>query len=87
MPSRDMPRETQACMTRQMSSSPERISSSVRQARSFSSISEEMDRPVSRESRSSSSPVRKGCFSTVSSSTIRSSPTASSSTTKPPPTE
>lgn len=83
-----MPRETQACMTRQMSSSPERISASVRQASSFSSIIEEMDRPVSRESLSSSSPVRNGCFSTVSSGTIGFSPaTASSSTTKPPPTE
>ena len=87
MPSRDMPRETQACMTRQISSRPSRISSSVRQAFSFSSISAEIDRPVSRVRRSSSSPVRKGYFSTVSSSLMRSAPTASSSTTKPPPTE
>lgn len=74
-------------MTSQISSSPARISSSVRQARSFSSISEEIDSPVSFARRSSSSPVRKGYFSTVSSSLIRSAPTASSSTTKPPPTE
>ena len=67
MPSRDMPRGTHACITRQISSSPARISSSVRQARSFSSISAEIDRPVSWVSRSSSSPVRKGCCSTVSS--------------------
>ncbi len=88
MPSRDMPRAMQACMTRQISSRPARISSSVRQAFSFSSIREEMDRPVSRASRSSSSPVRKGCLRTVSSGTIGFSPsTASSSTTKPPPTE
>ncbi|MDQ1013030.1 hypothetical protein QFZ82_007515 [Streptomyces sp. V4I23] len=87
IPSWDRPRETQACMTRQMSSRPVRISSSVRQAFSFSSISAEIDRPVSRVRLSSSSPVRKGCFNTVSSSLIRSAPTASSSTTKPPPTE
>lgn len=87
MPSQDMPRDTHACMTRQISSSPVRISSSVRQARSFSSISEEIDRPVSRARRSSSSPVRKGYFRAVSSSLMRSAPTASSSTTNPPPTE
>lgn len=87
MPSRDMPRDTQDCMTRQISRRPSRISSSVRQAFSFSSISEEIDRPVSFARRSISSPLRKGYFSTVSSSLIRSSPTASSSTTKPPPTE
>ena len=39
---------THACITRQISSSPARISSSVRQARSFSSIRAEIDRPVSR---------------------------------------
>ncbi len=87
MPSRAMPRDTHACITRQISSRPSRIASSVRQARSFSSISDEIDRPVSCVRRSSSSPVRKGYFSTVSSSLMRSSPTASSSTTKPPPTE
>ncbi len=87
MPSRDMPRETHACITRQISSRPARISSSVRQARSFSSISQEIDRPVSFVRRSSSSPVRKGYFRTVSSSLMRSAPTASSSTTNPPPTE
>ncbi|WP_417198231.1 hypothetical protein [Streptomyces stelliscabiei] len=70
-----------------MSRSPERISSSVRQARSFSSISAEIDRPVSFVTRSSSSPVRKGYLRGVSSSLMRSAPTASSSTTKPPPTE
>ncbi len=74
-------------MTRQMSSRPARISSSVRQAFSFSSINAEIDRPVSRAIRSSSSPVRNGWAGTVSSSLIRSAPTASSSTTKPPPTE
>ncbi len=82
-----MPRLTQARMTSQISSSPARISASERQAFSFSSISAEIDRPVSPASRSSSSPVRKGWVSTVSSSLMRSSPTASSSTTKPPPTE
>lgn len=87
MPSRVSPARTQSCMTRQISSRPVRISASVRQAFSFSSIRPEMDSPVSRVSRSSSSPVRKGYFSTVSSSLMRSSPTASSSTTKPPPTE
>ena len=60
MPSWVMPRATHARMTCQISSSPARISASVRQAFSFSSISAEIDRPVSRVSRSSSSPVRKG---------------------------
>lgn len=87
MPSRDMPRATHFSMTCQISSRPARISCSVRHAFSFSSIRAEMDSPVSWESRSSSSPVRKGWVRTVSSSLMRSSPTASSSTTKPPPTE
>ncbi len=87
MPSRVIPARTHSCITDQISSSPVRISSSLRQAFSFSSIRPEMDSPVSRLSRSSSSPVRKGYFSTVSSGLTRSAPIASSSTTKPPPTE
>lgn len=87
MPSRDMPRVTHSRIACQISSRPARISSSVRQARSFSSISAEIDRPVSCVRRSNSSPVRKGYFRTVSSSLMRSAPIASSSTTKPPPTE
>ncbi len=60
MPSWFMPLRTHSCMTCQMSSRPERISASDRQAFSFSSISEETDRPVSVVQRSRSAPVRKG---------------------------
>lgn len=87
MPSRAIPRDTHARMASQISSRPSRISVSVRHAFSFWSISAEIESPVSRASRSSSSPLRKRYVSTVSSSLMRSSPTASSSTTKPPPTE
>ena len=64
-----------------------RISDSVRHAVSFRSINAEIDSPVSRVNRKSSSPVRNGCRNTVSSSLTRSAPAASSSTTNPPPTE
>ncbi len=87
MPSLSQPRRTHNCITSQIRSKPARVSASLRQARSFSSINWLIDALLSRQRASSSAALWKGCVSGVVSSTIRSAPAALSSTTKPPPTE
>jgi len=74
-------------ITRQMRSSPSRISRSLRQACSLASITPLMGRPVAWVWASSSAAVRNGYGTGVVSGTTRAAPVAASSTTKPPPTE
>jgi hypothetical protein len=82
-----MPRATQSCIACHSSRRPARTSSSLRQARSFASISCEIDRPERVQCASSSSPLANGCATGVVSATMRSSAASSWLTTKPPPTE
>jgi hypothetical protein len=82
-----IPRATQSCMAVHSSRSPAITSSSLRQARSFSSISCAIDRPEAAQRASNSSPLANGCATGVVSATMRSSAASSWLTTKPPPTE
>jgi hypothetical protein len=87
VPSRRLPRSTHSRITRQISSSPARISASLRQDRSLASMIPLIDSPVSAVRASNSAPVVNGYRTRVVSGLIRSAPLAVSSTTNPPPTE
>ena len=63
------------------------MSASLRHDFSFASMIAEIGSPVASVCASSSTPVRNGYATGVSSTLIRSAPVAVSSTTKPPPTE
>ena len=84
-----MPRFTHSCITDQMCSSPERISSSLRRVSSLASITSLMLSPVTRVRRSNSSTVLNGCGTAraLSSAEMCECSISSWSRTNPPPTE
>ncbi|MCY1384269.1 hypothetical protein D9M69_725050 [compost metagenome] len=86
-PSVATPRFTQACITAQIRSSPERTAAASRQASSLCHISCAMLSPLSAQRCSSSSPLVKGYGKTVASGTSAGSPASLWLITKPPPME